>query len=381
MAGRSGATATGSRPDEERFVLAATNSKALWYLTRGTGMVSLVLLTLTVALGVAEVARYASPRWPRFVLAAIHKNASLLAVSFLAIHILTAVADSFAPIHLVDIFIPFVGSYRAIWLGLGTVAFDLLIALVITSLARERIGYRAWRVVHWAAYACWPVALMHGLGTGSDTRVRWAAFVNVACIVMVVAAVWWRIASTRTVTVARRAFATFASAAIALGVIVFMLVEPMRPGWASKAGTPTALFSAARTPAAATGDQISIPFSSATRGTIAETGPDNSGRSTVKLNLSLPEAGGGRLNVVIRGAPLADGGVDMRDSSVRLGTASAPDLYRGQIVSLNGTNIVADVHNSGGATLTIRMQLVVDEGSHTVGGTVTARQGVSPRGN
>ena len=229
-------------------MLAATNSKAMWYLTRGTGIVSLVLLTLTVALGVAEVARFTSPRWPRFVLAAIHKNASLLAVSFLAVHIITAVADSFAPISLVDAFIPFVGRYRPIWLGLGTVAFDLLIALVVTSLVRERIGYRVWRVVHWAAYACWPVALMHGLGTGSDTRVRWAAFVNVVCIMMVVAAVFWRIGSTRTVTIGRRATASFASAAIAVAVIAFMLVEPMRPGWARKAGTPTALFSSTRTP-------------------------------------------------------------------------------------------------------------------------------------
>ena len=98
----------------------ATNSKAMWYLTRGTGMVSLVLLTLTVALGIAEVARYASPRLPRFVLAALHKNVSLLAVAFLAVHILTAVADSFAPINLLDAFIPFVGTYRPIWLGLGT---------------------------------------------------------------------------------------------------------------------------------------------------------------------------------------------------------------------------------------------------------------------
>ena len=346
-------------------------------------MVSLVLLTLTVALGVAEVARYASPRWPRFVLAAIHKNASLLAVAFLAVHIVTAIADSFAPIHLVDTLIPFVGSYRPIWLGLGTVAFDLLIALVITSLLRERIGYRAWRVVHWAAYACWPIALMHGLGTGSDTRVRWATLVNVACIVMVVAAVWWRIGSTRTATVARRAFATFASAAIALGVIVFMVVEPMRPGWARKAGTPTVVFSAARTPTATstTGTQIPIPFSSATRGSIAETGPDSSGHATVTINATLPSAGGAQLHVLIRGTALADGGVNMQDGSVHLGVAGAPNLYHGRIVSLDGTNITASVHNAAGVTLDITMQFVVDQGSQTVGGTVTARQGVSARGN
>ena len=151
-------------------MLAATSSKALWYATRATGMVCLVLLTLSVALGVAEVVRFASPRWPRFVVAAVHRNASLLAVAFLGVHIVTAVADSFAPIRIIDAFVPFVGSYRPIWLGLGTVASDLLLALVITSLLRERIGYPIWRAMHWAAYAAWPVALVHGLGTGSDTR-------------------------------------------------------------------------------------------------------------------------------------------------------------------------------------------------------------------
>jgi len=221
-------------------VLALIDSKALWYLTRATGLVSLVLLTLTVALGIAEVARYATPRWPRFVLAALHKNVSLLAVSFLAVHIITAVADSFAPISILDAIIPFAGSYRPLWLGLGTVAFDLLIALVITSLVRERIGYRAWRVVHWAAYACWPIALLHGLGTGSDTRLQWAATVNLACILAVVAAIWWRISQTRTVPAGRRVVATLATAAIAFGVVVFMISEPMRPGWSRKAGTPTA---------------------------------------------------------------------------------------------------------------------------------------------
>jgi predicted ferric reductase len=223
---------------------AAANTKAYWYLTRGTGVVSLLLLTVSVALGIAEVVRFASPGWPRFVLAAIHKNASLLATVFLGVHILTAVADSFAPIRLTDALIPFAGRYRPLWLGFGALAFDLLIALVITSLLRERIGYRVWRAVHWAAYACWPVAFLHGLGTGTDTRTRWGLFFNLACLLVVLFAVWWRVGATRTVSIGRRVTATMASAAIALGVVAWMALEPMRPGWARKAGTPTELLSA-----------------------------------------------------------------------------------------------------------------------------------------
>ena len=230
-------------------MLAATSSKALWYATRATGMVSLVLLTMSVALGVIEVVRFSSLRWPRFVLAALHKNVSLLATAFLAVHVVSAVADSFAPIRIIDVFVPFMGTYRPFWLGLGTVAFDLLLALIITSLLRERLGHPLWRAVHWAAYAAWPVALMHGLGTGSDTKVRWAVFVNVACLVAVLVAVLLRVGWTQTVSGGRRTVAALASVAVAVAVFAWMVLEPMRPGWARKSGTPTSLLAASeRTP-------------------------------------------------------------------------------------------------------------------------------------
>ena len=92
---------------------------------------------------------------------------------FLAVHIVTAVLDSFAPISLLDAVIPFAGSYRPLWLGLGAVAFDLLLAVDDHQPARERLGHRAWRAVHWLAYACWPLAVVHGLGTGSDVHQAW----------------------------------------------------------------------------------------------------------------------------------------------------------------------------------------------------------------
>ena len=90
--------------------------------------------------------------------------------------------DSFAPIRLIDAVIPFASTYRPLWLGLGALSFDLLIALVVTSLVRRRLGYRAWRTIHWLAYASWPVAVFHGLGTGSDTKVWWMLALTAACV-------------------------------------------------------------------------------------------------------------------------------------------------------------------------------------------------------
>ena len=104
---------------------------------------------------------------------ALHRNVALLSVCFLVVHIITAVLDTFTSIPLIDSVVPFIGSYRPFWLGLGAVAFDLLIAVTITSLLRQRLGYGTWRAVHWLSYASWPIALVHGLGTGSDTKGTW----------------------------------------------------------------------------------------------------------------------------------------------------------------------------------------------------------------
>jgi predicted ferric reductase len=162
---------------------------ALWYATRGTGVVALLLLTVITCLGVAGVRRQGSDRWPRFIVAGLHRNLTLLALVFLGLHIATTVLDGYAPIRVTDAVLPFAAGYRALWLGLGTVAFDLLLALTLTSLLRLRIGFRAWRVLHWAAYAAWPVALVHALGTGSDARSGWMQALGLAAGAAVILAV------------------------------------------------------------------------------------------------------------------------------------------------------------------------------------------------
>lgn len=146
---------------------------AFWYLTRGTGIVALILLTTGLALGIANVLRMRVPGAPRFVTLGIHRSVSLLAVAFVGVHVLTTVADGYVPISIASAVIPFTSGYRPFWVGLGAVAFDLLLALVITSLLRRRFGYRTWRLVHWSAYACWPVAFVHALGTGTDIGAGW----------------------------------------------------------------------------------------------------------------------------------------------------------------------------------------------------------------
>jgi sulfoxide reductase heme-binding subunit YedZ len=173
----------------------SSSSTTYWYLTRSTGTVALILLTLVVVLGVLNRSRLSSDFWPRFITDSLHRRVSLLAVVFLAVHIATAVIDTYAPIGLWDAVIPFHSSYRPLWLGLGAIAFDMLLALIVSSIFRARIGKRAWRAVHWLAYACWPIAVAHGLGTGSDASRAWMLVIDGLCVLSVVAVVVLRIFS------------------------------------------------------------------------------------------------------------------------------------------------------------------------------------------
>lgn len=225
------------------MLLAATSPKALWYLTRGTGVVSLLLLSTALVLGIVTSVRWASRGLPRFVVEQLHRNVSLVAVVFLAVHVGTAVLDAFAPIRWLDAVVPFSAAYRPVWTGLGAVALDLLLAVVVTSLLRVRLGHATWRAVHWAAYACWPVALVHGLGTGSDARQGWMLFVDVAAAATVVAAVWWRVTTGWPERALGRLAALTSSVVFPLAVAVWVVVGPLRPGWARTAGTPGRLLS------------------------------------------------------------------------------------------------------------------------------------------
>lgn len=176
---------------------AGSSPIALWYLSRSTGVVTLVLLTLTLALGVANFKRFHARRIPRFVVATVHRNAALLSVVFLAIHVVTTPADSYVSIRVVDVFVPFSASYRAFWLGLGALSLDLMLAVLLTSFLRRRIGHRIWRATHWLAYASWPVALAHSLGTGTDAGTGWMLLLTMGCAGVVGLAVASRLASGR----------------------------------------------------------------------------------------------------------------------------------------------------------------------------------------
>lgn len=218
-------------------MLASSGPSPLWYATRAAGTASLVLLTATVVLGVAAAGRYAPQRMGRFEVSALHRNLSLVALVFLALHIVTAIADSFTHIGWPAAVVPFASSYRPLWVGLGAVSLDLLLAVMLTSAVRLRIGQRYWKAVHWAGYASWPFALFHAAGTGTDTRLALQLALYWACLAAVLAAVWWRLARAGQDARLIRRWVLPAAGAVTVLFAVFLAVGPLRPGWSHRAAT------------------------------------------------------------------------------------------------------------------------------------------------
>lgn len=167
------------------------NSETLWALGRGNGIVALAFMTLSVALGVAT--RSARPLFalPRFGVADVHRFVALAGTLLVGLHMGLLFMDPYAKLKLIDFVVPFLGSYRPIWQGLGTVAVDLLIVIVITSLLRQRLGVRTFRVIHWTTYLLWPIAMAHALGNGTDTGRLWfMAFAGVCALLVMIAVVF-----------------------------------------------------------------------------------------------------------------------------------------------------------------------------------------------
>ncbi len=171
------------------------SSQILWFTTRGAGVVSLVLFSAVACLGLLAVARTQSTRWPRFLTVELHRNLALLSIVFLGIHIVTAILDPFTNLGISAALVPLASTYRPLPVAFGVVSVYLVLAVIITSLLRERIGHRVWRAVHWTSYLSWPLAVEHTLTSGSDSFSIWLLAVQGACVLAVSLALVWRLTS------------------------------------------------------------------------------------------------------------------------------------------------------------------------------------------
>ncbi len=154
---------------------------AIWYLNRATGLVALVLMTLTILLGTTVRRQARLPGLPRFGVARLHRNVALLSALLLVGHVATAVLDSYVDIGPAAAVVPFTSGYRPLAIGLGALALDLTLLVVVTSLLRDRLPRWLWAPVHLTSYVLWPVAAVHGLTAATDLGGGWVLLLVLGC--------------------------------------------------------------------------------------------------------------------------------------------------------------------------------------------------------
>jgi sulfoxide reductase heme-binding subunit YedZ len=356
--GQPAGLAAAGGPAAPLLAAATSGPSPLWYATRATGVVALMLLTVTVALGIAGSSRLESRHWPRVITAGLHKNISLLVVAFVVVHVLTTVLDSFVSISIISAVIPFSSGYRTFWLGLGAIAFDLILAVVITSLLRGRLSYRAWRAVHLLAYASWPVALWHGLGTGTDSRLPWLLAIDGGCVLLVAGALLWRVQLLPPGAARKAAIA--ATIAVPAATIVFVLAGPLRSGWAARAGTPAALLGGgAPASTGQTATTATPPGWTPFTGPVSVTRTGGRGQETITVRGRTAGQAPRDVTVILRGTKDDDGGIEMSSGSVRIIRVTGGPAWAGPVTSLSGARLAAALHSPGGGSAQAQLILTI----------------------
>ena len=346
-----------------------------WDTARAGGLVSYVLLTVAVALGLVLRNRWQSSRWPRLVTNELHGYVSLLALVFIVVHVVAVAADPFTHFGLRAVVVPFATHYRPLWMSLGIVSLYLLLAVWVSSRLRQRIGHRLWRRIHALAFAVYAAATLHALGTGSDTRTVWAAALYLGSVGLVGTLLGVRLLAPPGRVSRPRPLAAAAAGASILAAAAWSLTGPFAPSWSARAGGTTA--HTARVAAASPGRRlvhasvqslpaavVQVPFTARYAGRLTVEPVNDQGRLTVRIDGALSGGTKDHLEILIHGIPLQDGGVAMEQSRVRMGTATP--LYRGEITTLDGTRLVAALH-SPNQQLRLGLALRIDRDGRVVG--------------
>ena len=143
-------------------------SHTWWYLARAGGIVAYSLLAISMFWGVALSSRFLGPRPKPNWMLDLHRFAGGLGVVFTAIHVLALVADSYVSFGPVEILVPFTGSYHPVAVAWGVIGMYLLLAVEITSLLRQKLRKRTWRMIHFASFPLFALTTIHLLWSGTD---------------------------------------------------------------------------------------------------------------------------------------------------------------------------------------------------------------------
>lgn len=212
----------------------ALTSPYLWYITRATGFVALILFTLVVSLGMLVANRIGGTVVGRFEINELHRSVSVVALVFLVIHILTTLLDSFVATGWFSAIIPFASQYRRVYVAIGAVAFDLILAVWVSSLLKVRVKNATWRYIHWLSWLAFASAIAHAYLTGTDAKRGVGLAVVAACALTVLCTASWRYLARPTRAAGRTALSPLAAVRKPAAT-----PNPLRPSISSRPGAGT----------------------------------------------------------------------------------------------------------------------------------------------
>ncbi len=324
----------------------------VWYVARAGGFTAYILLTLAVFTGAAQSLKWQGGKWPRMVNYETHNFLTLLSSVFIVVHVLAVWIDPFTSFTWFEVFVPFASHYRQVWVALGIVAFYLIIATIITSLLRNKIGYKVWRFLHLGTFIVFLLTTIHGIATGSDTRTWWAALIYFVCFGAVSGIIMLRALTPAPQTNKIYPGVALFAGGLLLAGILFSEIGPMQPGWNKIAnnglGSGSRLSSATTTSSSSSAAAPTLnptqQFTANIVGQFTQSTPDAYGNVQLALNLNFVSPATGTLNISMLGHmnySSNDDDDNSNRSSVSITstsvTFSVPNYsqYSGQVSSIN----------------------------------------------
>jgi predicted ferric reductase len=174
---------------------ATTAAKSYWFVSRASGVLAYLLLTLSVLWGLMQSGAILRPIIPPVLALGMHNFLSWAALIMVALHALILLGDGFIKMGLVHLFIPFIAPYQPFWVGLGVIAFYLALLLSLSFYARRYIGQKTFRHFHYISYLAFILVTLHGLVSGTDSSHLLVLYVLSAGAVITLT--FWRFANTR----------------------------------------------------------------------------------------------------------------------------------------------------------------------------------------
>ncbi|MBV8087578.1 MAG: ferric reductase [Chloroflexi bacterium] len=155
----------------------ADGTNTVWLLTRAAGITAYLLLWLSLTLGIGITSRVFEPEVKRLNVWDMHQFVSLFSLLFVGLHVFILLADQYVTFSVAEVLVPFHSHYQPVWVGLGQIAFYLLLITTASFYVRGLIGWKAWRTMHYGTFALYLFALAHGITNGTDTREVWMLIV------------------------------------------------------------------------------------------------------------------------------------------------------------------------------------------------------------